>query len=197
MMIIVFVRCFAPWFLLSLWIFVHCESYILSVLLFSSATVLAGNSSGCWRLGNWEGRLEKIIFICGGWSQRKKGEQNRFPVTELGMQFQHCISGAVGKVCTFLQPTCCPGRTCPWAIRECPLEFGFGKTLTTGQNEARREWSVGFTDVRKGKKRLQLVFCCRTRGETGGLSLGEKRERGEDLWVFYYLASHIFYFLRL
>lgn len=34
---------------------------------------------------------------------------------------------------------------------------------------------MGFTDVRKDKKRLQLEFCCTTRGETRGLSLREQR----------------------
>lgn len=51
----------------------------------------------------------------------------------------------------------------------------------SGGREVRREWSLRSTDVGRGQGRLQLVLCCSSRDKIEGLSMGEQRERREEI----------------
>lgn len=63
----------------------------------------------------------------------------------------------------------------PLAYQGVPSGIGVWLAMTScGMKEVRRRWFVGSVgDGSRDDRGLQLVFCCSTREETTGLSLGK------------------------
>lgn len=63
-----------------------------------------------------------------------------------------------------------------------PAGIAVWDKATRGRKKLRQGWFVGSTgDVGRGKRRLQLKFCCRPRKETGDWVWGGQRDK-DFLW---------------
>lgn len=77
-------------------------------------------------------------------------------------------------------PTFCPGRGTRRLARDACCSWGLGYSDEL-EREVRRGWSIGCTgNVGRDEGRLQLVFCCSSRDETG---IGFGRTKRQE-WVF-------------
>lgn len=66
-------------------------------------------------------KVEESYFYLWGMGSEKKGIPKQVSSYRAGGEAAALDLRSGKKGGTFLQPTCFPGRTCPWAIRECLL----------------------------------------------------------------------------